>query len=119
MEPEGVPENLVHGTCRRHLKSIRQHGLLRQSRDLHLHDPLEHSERWRKDLESKVVVDTQTAMEKGCSFRKTGNLVWLCGQDIPPQALSGILGRPSVATPVLLVFLDPKMKATNSPENAI
>ena len=29
------------------------------------------------------------------------------------------LGRPSVATPVLLVFLDPKMKATNSPENAI
>ena len=30
-----------------------------------------------------------------------------------------LLGRPSVATPVLLVFLDPKMKATNSPENAI
>jgi hypothetical protein len=29
------------------------------------------------------------------------------------------LGRPSVATPVLLVFSDPKMKATNSPENAI
>ena len=29
------------------------------------------------------------------------------------------LGRPSVATPVLLVFLDPKMKATHSPENAI
>ena len=29
------------------------------------------------------------------------------------------LGRPSVATPVLLVFLDPKMKVTNSPENAI
>ena len=29
------------------------------------------------------------------------------------------LGRPSVARPVLLVFLDPKMKATNSPENAI
>ena len=29
------------------------------------------------------------------------------------------LGRPSVATPVLLVFLDPKMKATNAPENAI
>ena len=30
-----------------------------------------------------------------------------------------LLGRPSVATPVLLVFSDPKMKATNSPENAI
>ena len=29
------------------------------------------------------------------------------------------LGRPSVATPVLLVFSDPKMKATHSPENAI
>ena len=29
------------------------------------------------------------------------------------------LGRPSVARPILLVFLDPKMKATNSPENAI
>ena len=29
------------------------------------------------------------------------------------------LGRPSAATPVLLVFLDLKMKATNSPENAI
>ena len=29
------------------------------------------------------------------------------------------LGRPSVATPVLLVFSGPKMKATNSPENAI
>ena len=29
------------------------------------------------------------------------------------------LGRPSVARPVLLVFLDPKMKATNSPGNAI
>ena len=29
------------------------------------------------------------------------------------------LGRPSVARPVLLVFLEPKMKATNSPENAI
>ena len=29
-------------------------------------------------------------MEKGCAFRKTGNLVWLCGQDIPPQALSDI-----------------------------
>ena len=29
------------------------------------------------------------------------------------------LGRPSVARPVLLVFLDPKIKATNSPENAI
>ena len=28
-------------------------------------------------------------------------------------------GRPSVARPVLLVFLEPKMKATNSPENAI
>ena len=30
-----------------------------------------------------------------------------------------LLGRPSAATPVLLVFLDLKMKATNSPENAI
>ena len=29
------------------------------------------------------------------------------------------LGRPSVATPVLLVISDPKMKATHSPENAI
>ena len=32
---------------------------------------------------------------------------------------SWLLGRPSAATPVLLVFFDPKMKATHSPENAI
>ena len=44
-------------------------------------------------------------------------------EDLEDQVMdclvSTLLGRPSVATPVLLVFLDPKMKATHSPENAI
>ena len=35
----------------------------------------------------KVVVDVKKAERAGCRFRKTGNLVWLTSQTIPPEAI--------------------------------
>ena len=82
-----VPKLLVHGTYRRHVPQIEVQGLKRFRRDLHLQDPFSHARRWRKGLEVKVNVDSVVAMEHGCRFRVTGNLVWLCDRDIPKDAV--------------------------------
>lgn len=57
---------------------------------MHFQNPEEHAYRWRKDLEVKIVIDTRKAEALGCRFRKTGNLVWLCSQDVPPEAFVAI-----------------------------
>ena len=85
-----LPERLVHGSYIRHSASIQRKGLLRRSRDIHLHDPQTNSGKWRLDLETRVEVDVQRACDAGCTFRKTGNEVWLCDRDIPVNALIGI-----------------------------
>ena len=52
VDPKDLPAVLVHGTYRSVAKAIQREGLLRGRRDVRLHDPLEHSERWRQDLEA-------------------------------------------------------------------
>ena len=84
---DDVPKLLVHGTYRKHVPQIEVQGLKRFRRDLHLQDPFSHARRWRKGLEVKVNVDAVVAMEHGCRFRVTGNLVWLCDRDIPTDAI--------------------------------
>ena len=85
-----VPAVLIHGTYRRHVPGIEAKGILCQRRDIHLQDPQAHARRWRKDLEIRVEVDTVVAIERGCIFRVTGNLVWLCSQSIPAIAINTI-----------------------------
>ena len=87
VEPSEVPKVLAHGSYRRHSGSIQRQGILRGRRDIHLHDPDEHSEKWRKDIETKVVVNTKAAVKAGCRFKKTGNQVWLCEDPIPVSAI--------------------------------
>lgn len=82
---------LVHGSHRKHSGSIQRQGILKGRRDIHLHDPDEHSEKWRKDIQTKIVVDTLKASQLGCLFRRTGNQVWLCDRDIPKEAIVDIL----------------------------
>ena len=84
---EEVPTLLVHGTYRRNVPHIETGGLRRGRRDIHLQDPRSHARRWRKGLEVKISVDTVRAIELGCRFRVTGNLVWLCDSDIPTEAI--------------------------------
>lgn len=85
-----VPAVLIHGTYRRHVPGIEAKGILCQRRDIHLQDPQAHARRWRKDLEIRVEVDTVVAIERGCIFRVTGNLVRLCSQSIPAIAINTI-----------------------------
>ena len=87
VDPAQTPDVLVHGTYRQYVPSIQRQGLRCRGRDLHLQNPKEHAFRWRKDLEVKVVVDVKKAESLGCRFRKTGNLVWLTSQAIPPEAI--------------------------------
>ena len=91
VESSAVPKVLVHGSYRRHSGSIQRQGVLRGRRDIHLHDPDEHSEKWRKDIETKIVVDTVVAAQAGCQFHKTGNQVWLCSENIPKFAIIEIV----------------------------
>lgn len=91
VEANAVPRILAHGSYRRHSGSIQRQGIIRGRRDIHLHDPDEHSEKWRKDIETKIVVDTGIALNKGCRFRTTGNQVWLCDKDIPVAAIREIV----------------------------
>ena len=84
---EELPEVLVHGSYRQFTASIQKKGLLRQRRDLHFHDPKACSEKWRIDLETRIDVDVKRAVALGCKFRKTGNDVWLCATDVPPDAI--------------------------------
>eukprot|EP00438_Fugacium_kawagutii_P005313 Skav210287 [mRNA] locus=scaffold475:3020:13981:- [translate_table: standard] len=88
--PEELPKVLTHGSYRRHTASIQKKGLLRQSRDLHFHDPDSRTGKWRLDLETCVRVDVRKASDHGCVFRKTGNDVWLCDRNVPPDAILGI-----------------------------
>ena len=88
--PSTTPSVLVHGTYRAYVPAIQRKGLKRGRRDLHFQNPEEHAYRWRKDLEVKIVIDTRKAEALGCRFRKTGNLVWLCSQDVPPEAFVAI-----------------------------
>eukprot|EP00435_Cladocopium_sp_Y103_P041614 s1182_g11.t1 len=85
-----LPELLIHGSYRRHTASIQRKGLLRKSRELHFHDPRSASGKWRLDLETCVAIDVQRASALGCNFRKTGNDVWLCERDVPPEAIKSI-----------------------------
>ena len=61
-----LPSLLVHGSYRRHTASIQKWGLARRDRDVHFHDPEEHTERWRVDLETRVDVDVKKAVSLGC-----------------------------------------------------
>ena len=87
---EDVPAILVHGTYKRYVPQIEARGILCQRRDIHLQDPQAHARRWRKGLEIRIEIDTTVAMQHGCRFRVTGNLVWLCSSNIPPVALNTI-----------------------------
>lgn len=87
---DDVPRLLVHGSYARHQTSIQQKGVKRHRRDVHLQDPRNHHRRWRADLEIKVTIDTQVAIVAGCTFRLTGNQVYLCDADIPAAAVVGI-----------------------------
>ena len=88
--PEELPERLIHGSYVRHTASIQKKGLLRQSRDLHFHDPRSQSGKWRLDLETCVEIDVRVASTKGCVFRRAGNEVWLCDRGVPPEAIKSI-----------------------------
>lgn len=85
--PHELPAVLIHGSYKRHTASIQKKGLLRQSRDLHFHNPETASGKWRLDLETRIEVDVRRASEAGCVFRKTGNEVWLCDRGVPPEAI--------------------------------
>ena len=85
-----LPEELIHGSYRRHTASIQKKGLLHQSRDLHFHDPRSSSGKWRLVLETCVTIDVKRASDLGCDFRKTGNDVWLCERNVPPEAIKSI-----------------------------
>ena len=85
-----VPEILYHGTYRRLVPSIQSKGILAQRRMIHLQDRAETAGRWRADLEVQIEVKTAAAAAAGCGFRKTGNLVWLCAETIPPTALGAV-----------------------------
>eukprot|EP00438_Fugacium_kawagutii_P005702 Skav227832 [mRNA] locus=scaffold948:391182:404479:+ [translate_table: standard] len=87
---EELPKVLTHGSYRRHTASIQKKGLLRQTRDLHFHDPESRTGKWRLDLETCVKVNVKLASEHGCVFRRTGNDVWLCDRDVPPAAILSI-----------------------------
>eukprot|EP00438_Fugacium_kawagutii_P035674 Skav231659 [mRNA] locus=scaffold823:44885:57127:- [translate_table: standard] len=87
---EELPKVLTHGSYRRHTASIQKKGLLRQTRDLHFHDPDSRTGKWRLDLETCVRVNVKLACEHGCVFRRTGNDVWLCDKDVPPAAILSI-----------------------------
>ena len=84
---EELPALLAHGSYRRHTASIQKKGLVRGDRDVHFHDPEEHAERWRVDLETRIDIDVKKAVDLGCKFRKTGNKVWLCDSTVPPAAI--------------------------------
>ena len=71
------------------MPQIEAEGIKPLRRDIHLQDPCAHARRWRQGLEIAVQVDTVTAIELGCHFKVTGNLVWLCSTTIPPDALAG------------------------------
>lgn len=81
-----VPPILVHGTYHRHVKAIRQQGIRAHRRDIHLQDPQKASRKWRDDLQ----VDTVKAGRFGCTFRLTGNGVWLCSRTIPPDCIQHV-----------------------------
>ena len=85
-----LPSTLIHGPYHRHTASIQRKGLLRQSRDIHFHDPDSSSGKWRVDLETRVEIDVKKAHQAGCEFRKTGNEVWLCDRNVPPEAIISI-----------------------------
>ena len=82
-----VPAVLIHGTYRRLVPRIEAEGIVPLRRDVHLQDPCAHARRWRQGLEIAVQVDTVTAIELGCHFKVTGNLVWLCSTTIPTEAI--------------------------------
>ena len=85
-----VPHTLVHGSYRRCVPQIEAKGIICQRRDIHLQDPQAHARRWRKGLKVRIEVDTVVAMQHGCRFRVTGNLVWLCSTTIPAIAINTI-----------------------------
>ena len=88
--PENVPPVLIHGTYRRHVKSIQETGLRGDRRMAHLVDPEQASGKWRSDLEVKIPVDTKVAIQAGVEFYVTGNSVWLANGTIPPKALGDV-----------------------------
>ena len=90
MAPENVPPVLVHGTYRRHVKSIQENGLRGDKRMAHLVDPDQASGKWRADLEVQIPVTTKVAIQHGVSFYVTGNSVWLASGTIPPAALGKV-----------------------------
>ena len=82
-----LPSVLVHGTYQRHVSSIRANGLLRTRRDLHFQDPECHQRRWRNDLEVKVTIDPRAASRNGCTFRRTGNGLYLSHESVPASCI--------------------------------
>ena len=84
-----LPMVLVHGTYQRHVSSIKANGLLRTRRDLHFQDPECHQRRWRNDLEVKVTIDPRAASRNGCTFRRTGNGLYLSHESVPASCILG------------------------------
>ena len=78
---------LVHGTYQRHVSSIKANGLLRTRRDLHFQDPECHQRRWRNDLDVKVTIDPRAASRNGCTFRRTGNGLYLSHESVPASCI--------------------------------
>ncbi|CAK9060602.1 Uncharacterized protein SCF082_LOCUS31884 [Durusdinium trenchii] len=88
--PPELPETLIHGTFRKHTASIQRRGLLRQSRDLHFHNPGSSSGKWRADLETCVEIDVRHASNLGCVFRRTGN-------DVDPKPVTEEVAQACIA----------------------
>ena len=84
-----LPMVLVHGTYQRHVSSIKANGLIRTRRDLHFQDPECHQRRWRNDLEVKVTIDPRAASRNGCTFRRTGNGLYLSHESVPASCILG------------------------------
>ena len=82
-----LPSVLVHGTYQRRVSSIKANGLLRTRRDLHFQDPECHQRRWRNDLEVKVTIDPRAASRNGCTFRRTGNGLYLSHESVPASCI--------------------------------
>ena len=75
--PQEPPDTLLHGTYKARVPSIQLSGLLPFRRAIHFQDPKSTSGRWRSDLEVACKVNMAKAIQEGCTFRLTGNSIWL------------------------------------------
>lgn len=101
-EEKVPPDILYHGTARRFMQSIRENGLLPQSRQyVHLSKDIETAESVGRRHDSKpyiLVIDAQRAWEEGIKFYFGNEKVWLADR-IPNNYISVLTadrpGKPS------------------------